>query len=147
MEWDDELYQDIVLEHYKSKKNRGKIENADMEMEGFNPSCGDDIFLYMKLDENEKVEKATFDGSACSICTASADMLAEAVTGKTLAEAEEIVKAFKGMLIDSKDPEFPDELSDLEALQGVKNFPVRVKCALLSWDTLEQMLKQREGKK
>jgi nitrogen fixation NifU-like protein len=115
---DNELYQEIVLEHYKSKKNRGKIENADMQMEGFNPSCGDDIFLYMKLDADDRVEKATFDGAACSICTASADMLAEAVTGKTLQEAEEIVKTFKGMLLEDKTPDFPDELSDLESLQA-----------------------------
>ncbi len=146
MDIDNELYQEIVLEHYKSKKNRGEIKDADMKMEGFNPSCGDDIFLYMKIGEGERVEKATFDGSACSICTASADMLAEAVTGKTLAEAEEIVKAFKGMLLEDKQPDFPDELSDLESLQGVKNFPVRVKCALLSWDTLEQMLHEYKGK-
>lgn len=146
MDIDNELYQEIVLEHYKSKKNRGKIENADMEMEGFNPSCGDDIFLYMKLGADGRVEKATFDGTACSICTASADMLAEAVTGKTLQEAEGIIRDFKGMLLEDKTPQFPDELSDLESLQGVKNFPVRVKCALLSWDTLEKMLEEKKGK-
>lgn len=147
MAWDEELYQDIVLEHYKNKKNRGKIEGADLEHEGFNPSCGDDITIYLKMGADGRVEKATFDGSACSICTASADMLIEAVTGKTAGEAEDIVKAFKGMLLENRDPHFSDELSDLEALQGVKNFPVRIKCALLSWETLELMLNEHKDKK
>lgn len=140
---DDELYQETILEHYKSKKRRHAIANADMQREGMNPLCGDDITLFVKMNDGV-IEDASFEGTGCSICIASADMLCASVIGKTLAQASAIIASFKGMLLRDQSPDFPDDLSDLEAMKGVKKFPVRIKCALLSWNTLEHMIETKE---
>jgi nitrogen fixation NifU-like protein len=140
----DDLYQEIILDHYRSKKNKLRLEDADLASEGANPSCGDDMELFINLDEEGRVSRAAYDGMGCSICCASANMLCESLPGKTLDEARAIMERFRAMLLESEEPDFPDELGDLEAMQGVRNYPVRIKCALLSWSTLERMLKERE---
>lgn len=142
MSIDDELYQDIIMEHYKEKKHKKHIEDADLEREGANPLCGDDITLYLKI-EGDTITDASYDGVGCSISSASADMLAQSIKGRTVAEVKQLVKDFKGMILEDGEPDFPEDISDLEALKGVKNFPVRIKCALLSWNTLEQMLEDQ----
>lgn len=139
MNLEDDLYREIILEHYKSKENRGKVENATVTSEGFNPSCGDDLELSIKVDDGI-VSDIRYEGQGCSICCASADMLCDSVKGKTVEEARDLLARFNGMLTDKQSPDFPDEVADLEAMQGVKNFPVRIKCALLAWKTLEGML-------
>jgi nitrogen fixation NifU-like protein len=140
--FDDELYKEIILEHYKSPKYKTKMEDADMQMEGVNRSCGDEIEIFIKLD-GDIIKEASFSGIGCSISQASASMLTEVIRGRNIDDVKKLVKDFKGMLLENEEPDFPDELSDLEALQGVKQYPVRIKCAILSWNTLEQMLEKR----
>ncbi len=139
MNLEDDLYREIILEHYKSRRNRGQVEGATSTSEGFNPSCGDDLELSIKVDDGV-VSDLRYEGQGCSICCASADMLCEAIKGRTVEEARDLLARFNGMLTANRSPDFPEEASDLEAMQGVKNFPVRIKCALLAWKTLEGML-------
>ena len=140
----DDLYKEIILDHYRSRKNRRKLEPADYHQEGVNPSCGDDIELYIRTEDGV-ISEITYDGIGCSICTASADMLCEALLGKNVEFAEQVLAKFKGMLTRAEEPDFPDSAADLEAMQGVRDFPVRIKCALLAWNTLDQILGEIRG--
>ncbi|HUX11964.1 MAG TPA: SUF system NifU family Fe-S cluster assembly protein [Spirochaetia bacterium] len=139
MNLNEDLYKEIILDHYKSKKNRKRLPDAARHLEAANPSCGDDIDLYLEV-ENGKIQDAAFEGMGCSICLASADMMCDAFRGKTLAEANSLIDKFKGMLTRNEVPEFPDEAADLEAMQGVAKFPLRIKCALLAWTTAHQLV-------
>ncbi len=141
MNFADDLYKEIILDHYRNTTNRRRLDPADFHEEGVNPSCGDDIELFLNTD-GETITEISYDGVGCSICTASADMLCEALSGAPLAAALALLEKFKGMLTRGENPEFSDEASDLEAMQGVRNFPVRIKCALLAWNTLEQILNE-----
>ncbi len=145
MEYDDELYREIILEHYKSPKNKHVMEDCHLHEGGVNRSCGDEIEIYVKLD-GDKISDISFDGVGCSISQASASMLTDSVKGKTLEEVESVVGKFKNMLLEDGEADFDNEMSDLESLQGVKNYPVRVKCALLSWNTLEQLIGEAKKK-
>jgi nitrogen fixation NifU-like protein len=140
MNFADDLYKEIILDHYRSKKNRRRLDTADYHQEGVNPSCGDDIELFIKTADG-KISEITYEGIGCSICTASANMLCEALVGQSVEYATRVLSRFRGMLTRAEDPEFPDSAADLEAMQGVRDFPVRVKCALLAWNTLDQILK------
>ncbi|MFP4510006.1 MAG: Fe-S cluster assembly sulfur transfer protein SufU [Spirochaetaceae bacterium] len=135
----DDLYKEIILDHYKDKKYRRRMDNADISREGANPSCGDDIELFVRLD-GERIVEVTYDGAGCSICLASANMLCTALTGRTLSEARSLFDQVRSMLTDTEVPEFPEYATDLEAMQGVRAFPVRVKCAMLAWATLKQVV-------
>lgn len=139
MSLEDELYKEIILDNYKSKKNKMVLEDADLHQEGANPSCGDDLELYMKTD-GERIVAVTYDGMGCSICCASANLLCETFRGRTIEEIRDILQHYRGMLLEDEEPEFPEEASDLEAMQGVKQYPVRIKCALLAWNTAQNML-------
>ncbi len=139
MNLNDDLYRDIILDHYKSTKNRKRLPDADLQLEGANPSCGDDIELFVDVDDG-KIKDIAFEGMGCSICLASADMMCEAFRGKTVAEAQAILEKFKGMLTRNEEPMFPDEIADLEAMQGVSKFPLRIKCALLAWSTMKELV-------
>ncbi|MEE8441875.1 MAG: SUF system NifU family Fe-S cluster assembly protein [Spirochaetia bacterium] len=147
MNFADDLYKEIILDHYRSKKNRRRLDTADYSQEGINPSCGDDIELFIKTDDGI-ITEVTYDGIGCSICTASANMLCEALVGNSTDFAEKVLSRFKGMLTRAEEPDFPDSAADLEAMQGVRDFPVRIKCALLAWNTLGQILEdiQSDGK-
>ncbi|MFW6313674.1 MAG: Fe-S cluster assembly sulfur transfer protein SufU, partial [Spirochaetota bacterium] len=123
------------------KKNRRTLESPAFHQEGVNPSCGDDIELYIKSD-GEKITDVSYEGMGCSICLASANMLCETIRGMKVDEAERLIERVKGMLTRNEVPDFPDGAEDLEAIQGVANYPVRVKCALLSWNTLNQILEE-----
>lgn len=138
----DELYREIILDHYTRPRNRGKLESADIAVEGVNPSCGDEISLYARVRDG-RLEEVRFEGRGCSISQASASMMTEAVRGKTLEAAEELVDRFKGMM----HGEPPDEhrLGDLVALQGVRRFPVRIKCATLAWVALQQGIREYQA--
>jgi nitrogen fixation NifU-like protein len=132
----DELYRETILDHYHQPRNQGELEDPSVKVEGNNPLCGDEIVLYLNVDNNIITDvKMTLSG--CSISTASASMMTESIKGKDLAYAKGVIEHFKKMMM-SKDEIIttPEELEDLEALQGVKKYPVRIKCALLSWNTL-----------
>ncbi|MFW5799839.1 MAG: Fe-S cluster assembly sulfur transfer protein SufU [Spirochaetota bacterium] len=145
MNFNNELYKEIILEHYKSPTHKKDMEDADLKEEGVNRSCGDEIMLYVKLD-GDIIKEVSYNGIGCAISQASASMLTEAIEGKKIDEVKNLITKFKGMLLENKEPDFPDESSDLESLQGVKDYPVRIKCALLSWETLEQMLEEIQNK-
>jgi nitrogen fixation protein NifU and related proteins len=132
----EQLYKEAILEHYKHPRNRGRLEPATVSQEGVNPSCGDELELFLRVDNN-RVTDAKFIGEGCAISQASASMMTEAIKGKSLAEAQALIKAFKAMI----HGEVPaEELGELRVLQGVSKLHARVKCATLGWVTLEQAL-------
>ncbi|GAB4324947.1 MAG: SUF system NifU family Fe-S cluster assembly protein [Dehalococcoidia bacterium] len=134
----DELYREIVLDHYRRPRNRGELDDHTARLEGMNPVCGDEIQLDLKIEDG-RVAEIAFSGQGCSISQASASMMTEQVKGKTTGEAWHVLEAFERMMKEEAEP--TAELGDLEALQGVAKFPVRVKCALLAWKVLEDGLK------
>jgi len=143
-----QLYQDIILEHGKSPKNRGKCEGYNYNAKGFNPLCGDKVHIYLKLDSKKKVEGLSFEGEGCAISLASASIMTELVKGKSFEEVKEIMSAFMNMVRKTSEIQSnyldEDEKTKLMSLSGVKEFPMRVKCATLSWHTLNSAI---EGKK
>jgi len=135
-----DLYQEVILDHGRRPRNFRAIEDADLKAEGHNPLCGDKLTLYIKLD-GDRVADLSFEGSGCAISTASASMLTGILVGKTETEAREILAAFVEMAtapVDSKSDE--GRLGKLAVFAGVREFPMRVKCATLSWHTLESAL-------
>jgi nitrogen fixation NifU-like protein len=138
----DELYRDLILDHYRHPRNRGSLDAATYRGEGFNPLCGDEIAVDVELDGGV-IKDVAFRGRGCSISQASGSMMTDAVKGHTKAEALRILQAFKRMMTDPED-EPPAELGDLEAFQGVARFPVRVKCATLAWHVLEEGLEKSD---
>ena len=138
----DDLYQEIILDHYRSPRNQQELEDVDIETEGVNPFCGDEVYLKMKLQDG-MVDSVSFRGVGCSISQASASMLTEAIKGKNLDEAEAVYLLFREMM-QGKDPSDDEleELGEVEALAGVKKFPIRIKCAMLSWAALEEGIKK-----
>ena len=143
-----QLYQDIILEHGKSPRNLGKCEGYSHEAKGYNPLCGDKVHVYLKLDKGKKVEGLTFEGDGCAISLASASIMTELVKGKSFDEAKEIMNAFLDMITNTSKIQSnhldEDQKTKLMSLSGVKQFPMRVKCATLSWHTLNSAI---EGKK
>ena len=143
-----QLYQDIILEHGKSPRNLGKCEGYSHEAKGYNPLCGDKVHVYLKLDNEKKVEGLTFEGDGCAISLASASIMTELVKGKSFDETKEIMKAFLDMIKNTSEIQSnhldEDQNTKLMSLSGVKQFPMRVKCATLSWHTLNSAI---EGKK
>lgn len=130
----DEMYREIILDHYRSPRGRKPLPEANVTAEGHNPSCGDDIKLEIELKDNI-LQDVHVDCKGCAISVASGSMLAETVKGKTFAEVSELSKIIRKMLKGELE-ETPDNLGDLGALAGVRQFPVRIKCALLAWVTL-----------
>lgn len=137
-----DLYRDILMEHYRFPRGHKHLEHPDIANEGQNPICGDEIDIQLKL-EGERVKDISVNCVGCAISVASGSMLAEIIEGKTLAEVKRIATVVKAMLKGEPIDESVD-LGDLEALKGVKQFPVRVKCALLSWTTLVDAIEARE---
>jgi nitrogen fixation NifU-like protein len=146
----DDLYREVILDHYRNPRRRGALEHPDAHADGQNPLCGDEISLDLAID-GDRVTDVRILGRGCSISQASASMMAEAVAGKSFAEIDALVRRFKAMMeieegeagIDASRP--GAALGDLEALQGVRRFPVRIKCADLPWATLAQALAERRG--
>lgn len=133
----DDLYRETILDHYHNPRNHGCIDNATATVEGVNPLCGDELTLYLKVNDAGLIEDVKLTAQGCSINTASGSMMSEAVLGQTVARAKEIIEDFKEMMLNKGDEVlFEDELEELEALRGVKKYPVRIKCALLPWNTL-----------
>ena len=157
----EDLYREIILDHYRSPRNKGELESPPAQRtEGFNPLCGDEIVVYVNVDDGV-VSDIKIGGQGCSTSQASASMMSAAVKGKTVEEARKITSAFKRLMSiheenvggDGSEAEFDEadgvgddiELGDLEALQGVVKFPTRIKCATLSWNTLAQAFEEAEA--
>ena len=138
---EDELYREIILDHWRNPRRKGQVEPADVSVEGNNPLCGDEVFLTMRVREGS-VEAIAFDGHGCSISRASASMMCEGVDGLGVVEATDLARRFKAMMLEGADPE---DLGDLEALQGVARIPLRIKCAVLPWNALLEGLERGGG--
>ncbi|MEM9201610.1 MAG: Fe-S cluster assembly sulfur transfer protein SufU [Actinomycetota bacterium] len=155
----DDLYREVILDHYRSPRNQGELPTPPaIRIEGFNPLCGDEIIVYVHVDDDNVITDIAIGGQGCSISQATASMMSAAVKGKTATEARQYISAFKQMMsihegelggdgseaemgIDGDASGAPDiRLGDLEALKGVVKFPVRIKCATLSWNALAQAL-------
>src|SRR5262245_10172853 len=131
----NDLYQEVILDHNKRPRNYGPLADAT-ESQGYNPLCGDRLTLYVKV-EADRIADIKFEGSGCAISKASASLMTEAVKGKSLADADGIFKQFQDMITAPIDREVdPEPLGKLAVLSGVREFPVRVKCATLAWHTL-----------
>ena len=143
----EELYREVILDHYRNPRHKGRLPDAHFHAEGQNPSCGDEFSLDLAIEAGVIVEVAT-QGQGCSISQASGSMMADIIKGKTVEEVEEIATKFKLMMAIEEgenpvDPARPGAvLGDLEALQGVRKFPVRIKCADLPWATLADALQE-----
>lgn len=137
----DDLYKEIILDHYRHPRNEGVVESPDVATRGHNPLCGDQIELSMKLS-GDLVEDVKLKCRGCSISQASGSLMSERVKGRPVSEILDLVRTFKGMMLEDHDlsDEEYEALGDLEALEGVKNYPVRIKCALLAWNTLLEAL-------
>jgi nitrogen fixation NifU-like protein len=131
----DELYKEVILDHYQNPRNRGRLDSPDVATRGHNPLCGDEVELALNI-EDDTVTAIAFGGRGCSISQASASMLTESIKGQTLEQAEQLADAFKAVMTANGPTEALGEAEDLQALQGVKRYPVRVKCALLPWTAL-----------
>lgn len=138
----DDLYRDLILDHYRSPRNHTTLAHPTCAREGENPLCGDQVKLQVELDGG-RVRQIGFSGLGCSISQASTSMMTECVKGKTLSDIRQLIGQFKAMMLEEAPP--APELGDLEALQGVRKFPVRVKCATLGWNVLEQLLQAQGG--
>ena len=141
---DDELYREILLDHYRHPRHRGRLEAPTATSHGHNPLCGDEVDLSLRLRAGE-LEQVAFDGQGCSISMASASMMAEEVAGRPLDEVHDLIARFRALLVEGKDPSALGDLGDLEALAGVRKYLARVKCAMLPWVALEEGLSQAEG--
>ncbi|HUF31930.1 MAG TPA: SUF system NifU family Fe-S cluster assembly protein [Acidimicrobiales bacterium] len=153
----EDLYREIILDHYRNPRNRGELPTPPAHRsEGFNPLCGDEIVVYLEVDPEGRISDLKIGGQGCSISQSSASMMSSAVKGRTVEEARAVTRAFKALMsihehsldgddgdgtgTDAPTPDPEVTLGDLEALQGVVKFPVRIKCATLSWNTLSQAL-------
>ena len=139
-----DLYQEIILDHGKNPRNLGKFDNYNKDAKGNNPLCGDNVHVYLRLNENKKVEDIAFEGHGCAISMASASIMTDMVRGKEEKEVKEIVTDFLGLIKEKDSLETnilkDDEKTKLMSLSGVKQYPMRVKCATLSWHTLTSAL-------
>ena len=142
----EELYREVILDHYRNPRNKGHLDDAQASAQGVNPLCGDEITIEVSFD-GDKVSEVAVDGQGCSISQSSASMMTEAIKGKSREEINELVRRFRQMmsLDDGGDPGLDPErpgavLGDIEALQGVRQYPVRIKCASLAWNTLLEAL-------
>jgi nitrogen fixation NifU-like protein len=134
----DDLYKEVILDHYKSPRNKRPLHDATVSRHKNNPLCGDEITIHAKVGDGAVAEIA-FEGQGCSISQASASMLTEAVRGKRVEEAADLAQQFRSMMEGKADPD-EDAFGDLMALKGVVKYPVRIKCAVLGWDVLQEAL-------
>jgi nitrogen fixation NifU-like protein len=136
----EELYKEVILDHYRAPRNKGHLDPHDVSLERNNPLCGDEIELYLKFD-GDTVEGIAFEGKGCSISQASASMMTEKVKGREIKEATALAESIKAMMAGEEDGD-PNILGDLISLKGVVKYPVRIKCALLGWNTLLDALEE-----
>jgi nitrogen fixation NifU-like protein len=140
-----DLYQELILDHGRHPRNKRKMANANREALGNNPLCGDRVAVYLHVGEHDqRIEDVSFEGQGCAICTASTSMMTEILKGKTASEAQKIFDYFHALCTSDTPPKpidlSPDDQDRLQALSGVKDFPVRVKCATLAWHAMQAAL-------
>jgi len=147
---EDDLYREIIIDHYQHPRNKGVLEPADCKAEGVNPLCGDEIQVTFNLD-GKKIKEIRFTGHGCSISQSSASMMTEIIKEKNMEDAEKIANIFKDMMLkdggleELEHLEADEELiEDLESLEGVKKYPVRIKCAILAWNTLLEGIEDKK---
>ena len=144
-----ELYQEIILDHGKNPRNQRKTENFNKDAKGHNPLCGDKVHIYLKLNENKKVEDISFEGQGCAISMASASIMTDLLKGKEEKDVKEIVNDFLEMIKEKDEIKSKllkdDEKTKLMCLSGVKQYPMRVKCATLSWHTLTSAIDKSQN--
>ncbi len=144
-----ELYQEIILDHGKNPRNLGKTENFNKDARGHNPLCGDKVHIYLKLNENKKIEDISFEGEGCAISMASASIMTDLIRGKEENDVKEIVSDFLKMIKEKDELKTKllkdDEKTKLMCLSGVKQYPMRVKCATLSWHTLTSAIDKAQN--
>tara|TARA_Y100000590_G_scaffold32769_1_gene35996 strand:- start:789 stop:1262 length:474 start_codon:yes stop_codon:yes gene_type:complete len=144
-----ELYQEIILDHGKNPRNLRKTENFNKDAKGYNPLCGDKVHIYIKLNENKKIEDISFEGVGCAISMASASIMTDLIKGKEVKEVKEIVNDFLEMIKEKDEIKSKllkdDEKTKLMCLSGVKQYPMRVKCATLSWHTLTSAIDKSQN--
>lgn len=136
----EDLYKEVILDHYRTPRNKGRLDPHDVALERNNPLCGDEIELFLKFD-GENLEGIAFDGKGCSISQASASMMTEKVKGLSVKDASELAETIKSMMAGEADGD-PNKLGDLVSLKGVVKYPVRIKCALLGWNTLVEAIEE-----
>jgi nitrogen fixation protein NifU and related proteins len=136
----EELYKEVILDHYRAPRNKGRLDPHDVALERNNPLCGDEIELFLKFD-GDSVEGIAFEGKGCSISQASASMMTEKIKGVSTKEAQALAESIKRMMAGEEEGD-PKELEDLVSLKGVVKYPVRIKCALLGWNTLLEALEE-----
>ena len=145
-----ELYQEIILDHGKNPRNLRKTENFNKDAKGHNPLCGDSVHIFLKLDENKKIEDISFEGSGCAISMASASIMTELLNGKNEQQTKEIIEDFLDMIKSKENLESnnlnENEKTKLMCLSGVKQYPMRVKCATLAWHTLTSAINNLQNK-
>ena len=139
-----DLYQEVIFDHNRNPRNFRVMENADRQVEGFNPLCGDRLTLFLKV-EGDKIMDASFQGSGCAISTASVSLMTEIVKGKTETEATTLFTQFHEMTTGKEDDVDLEAIGKLAVLAGVREYPARVKCATLAWHTLDAALKNKEN--
>jgi nitrogen fixation protein NifU and related proteins len=139
----EDLYKEVILDHYRAPRNKGRLDPHDVALERNNPLCGDEIEVFVKFD-GESVGGLTFDGKGCSISMASASMMTERVQGLSVKDAGELAETIKRMMAGEEEGD-PEALGDLVSLKGVVKYPVRIKCALLGWNTLLEALEEADG--
>jgi nitrogen fixation NifU-like protein len=140
----EELYQEVILDHSRRPRNFGDLTDAAVRVHGDNPACGDEIHLSVKFDGDGSLQDIKFTGHGCAISQASASLMTMKLKGKSRAEVMEMLDAFHDLVTDATN-EAPKNLGDLRAMKGVRNFPQRVKCAMLAWRAIEQALEQGAG--
>ena len=144
-----ELYQEIILDHGKNPRNLRKTENFNKDAKGHNPLCGDKVHVYLKLNENKKLEDISFEGQGCAISMASASIMTDLLKGKEEKDVKEIVNDFLEMIKEKDEIKTKllkeDEKTKLMCLSGVKQYPMRVKCATLSWHTLTSAIDKSQN--
>jgi nitrogen fixation NifU-like protein len=134
----DDIYKEVILDHYKSPRNKRELPDAELRCHANNPLCGDEITVFAHLDGGT-VQEVTFQGAGCSISQSSASMMTEAVTGRQVEDAKALAADFRGMMAGEVEPD-EDRFGDLVALKGVVKYPIRIKCAVLAWDVLQEAL-------
>ncbi|GIU99565.1 MAG: iron-sulfur cluster assembly scaffold protein NifU [Actinomycetota bacterium] len=139
----DDIYKEVILDHYKNPRNKREMPEATLRCSRNNPLCGDEITVFVRT-EGEKVQEVAFLGQGCSISQSSASMMTEAVSGRPLEEVRRLIREFRGMMAGDVDPS-EEELGDLVALRGVVKYPIRIKCAVLAWDVLQEALEGGTG--
>lgn len=134
----DDIYKEVILDHYKNPRNKRELPGAELTCTQNNPLCGDEITVFAHVEDG-KVLEVTFQGAGCSISQSSASMMTESVAGRTVDDARDLAARFRGMMAGEVEPD-EDSFGDLVALKGVVKYPIRIKCAVLAWDVLQEAL-------